>query len=65
MFLFEGAPNAFAMPGGVIGVTKSLLELLSNEAELVAILGHGIDDIPTIQHHRKIKKFPSIIAQQK
>ncbi|MCU0847145.1 MAG: M48 family metallopeptidase [Spirochaetes bacterium] len=33
-------PNAFAMPGGVIFVTKKLLETLKSESELAAILAH-------------------------
>ena len=45
VFLVKGSPNAFALPGGVIGVTKDLLHLISNEAELVAILGHEIGHI--------------------
>jgi len=33
-------PNAFAMPGGVIFVTKKLLSTLKSESELAAILAH-------------------------
>jgi predicted Zn-dependent protease len=40
VFLIEGPPNAFAMPGGSIGVTKGLFEILENEAELISILSH-------------------------
>ncbi|MFM2080178.1 MAG: hypothetical protein RLZZ219_860 [Cyanobacteriota bacterium] len=35
-----GAPNAMALPGGVILVSDELLELVRSEAELVAILAH-------------------------
>lgn len=45
VFLISGDPNAYALPGGVICVTEELLELMSNEAELVAILGHEIGHI--------------------
>lgn len=34
--------NAWALPGGKIGVTRGLLEALDNEAELAALLGHEI-----------------------
>lgn len=34
--------NAWALPGGKIGVTRGLLEAIDNEAELAAILGHEI-----------------------
>ena len=35
-------PNAWALPGGKIAVTRGLLLELDNEAELAAILGHEI-----------------------
>jgi predicted Zn-dependent protease len=33
-------PNAFALPGGYIFVTRGLLPLMQNEAELATVLGH-------------------------
>lgn len=45
VFLIEGSPNACAMPGGVICVTKGLMNILESEAELLAILGHEIGHI--------------------
>lgn len=38
-------PNAFALPGGIICITDSLLDILETEGELVAILGHEIGHI--------------------
>lgn len=38
-------PNAYAMPGGVLFVTKGLLEVLESEAELVAVFGHEIGHV--------------------
>jgi predicted Zn-dependent protease len=35
-------PNAFALPGGHIYVTRGLLALVNNEAELAGVLGHEI-----------------------
>ena len=35
-------PNAWAMPGGKIGVTRGLLVQLESENELAAVLGHQI-----------------------
>lgn len=40
IFVVEGSPNAFALPGGVIAITTGLLNMLETEAQLVAILGH-------------------------
>lgn len=45
----EPTPNAFAAPGGFIFVTRGLLVLLRNEAELVSILGHEIGHV-TARH---------------
>jgi predicted Zn-dependent protease len=45
----DPTPNAFAAPGGFIFITRGLLVLLRNEAELVAILGHEIGHV-TARH---------------
>lgn len=39
------SPNAFALPGGALFVTKGLLEILESESELVSILGHEIGHV--------------------
>ncbi len=44
-FVIEGAPNAYALPGGVICITKEMMDLFENEAELVAIIAHEIGHI--------------------
>jgi predicted Zn-dependent protease len=41
--------NAFALPGGYIYVTRGLLSLASNEAELAGVLGHEIGHV-TARH---------------
>jgi beta-barrel assembly-enhancing protease len=38
-------PNAYALPGGIILVTRSFLGLLKSEAEIVAILAHEMGHI--------------------
>lgn len=45
VFLVEGPPNAYAMPGGAICVTTGLMNILESEAELVSILGHEMGHI--------------------
>jgi predicted Zn-dependent protease len=40
--LNNSVPNAWALPGGKIGVNRGLLTELKNEAELAAVLGHEI-----------------------
>ena len=42
-------PNAFAIPGGYIFVTKGMLELCSNEAELAGAISHELMHI--VLHH--------------
>ncbi len=38
-------PNAMALPGGVVLVTRGLLDVLQSEAELVAVLAHELGHI--------------------
>ena len=40
--LNNSTPNAWALPGGKIAINRGLLQLLRNEAELAAVLGHEI-----------------------
>lgn len=42
--------NAMALPGGYIYVTRGLLALAGNEAELAGVLGHEIGHV-TARHH--------------
>ena len=41
----EQAPNAMAMPGGVLLVTRGLLGTLGSEAELAAVLAHEVGHV--------------------
>jgi predicted Zn-dependent protease len=45
----DASVNAFALPGGFIFVTRGLLVHLTNEAELVSVLGHEIGHV-TARH---------------
>ena len=38
----QGSANAFAMPGGKIGVFTGLLDFVDSDAELAAVIGHEI-----------------------
>lgn len=38
----DGTPNAWALPGGKIGIHRGLLVELANEAERAAVLGHEV-----------------------
>jgi len=45
----DPSPNAFALPGGYVFVTRGLLDLMNNEAELASVLGHEIGHV-TARH---------------
>ena len=45
----DSSPNAFAMPGGHIAITRGLLVALENEAQLAAVLGHELGHV-TARH---------------
>jgi predicted Zn-dependent protease len=45
----DPTPNAFALPGGFIFVTRGLMGLMTSEAELATVLGHEIGHV-TARH---------------
>jgi beta-barrel assembly-enhancing protease len=45
----DSSPNAFALPGGFIGISRGLLVNLDNEAQLAAVLGHEVGHV-TARH---------------
>ncbi|MDR0786586.1 MAG: M48 family metalloprotease [Gemmatimonadota bacterium] len=46
----DPTPNAFALPGGFVFVTRGLMALMGTEAQLVTVLGHEIGHV-TARHH--------------
>lgn len=45
----DSSPNAFALPGGFVAITRGLLNSIEDEAQLAAVLGHEIGHI-TARH---------------
>ena len=45
----DPTPNAFALPGGFIFVTRGMMTLMNSEAELASVLGHEIGHV-TARH---------------
>ncbi|HEV2149209.1 MAG TPA: M48 family metalloprotease [Longimicrobiaceae bacterium] len=45
----DPTPNAFALPGGYIFITRGMMNLMDSEAELAAVLGHEIGHV-TARH---------------
>lgn len=58
--------NAFASPGGIVHVTRGLLGLVKNEAELAGVLGHEITHVTAKHTVRAIQKNKviSLTAQE-
>lgn len=48
--------NAFAAPGGTIMVTRGLLGMIENEAELACVLGHEIGHVSRKHHLAVLQK---------
>jgi predicted Zn-dependent protease len=46
----DPTPNAFALPGGFIYVTRGMMALMGSEAQLVSVLGHEVAHV-TARHH--------------
>ena len=53
--------NAFAMPGGYVYVTRGLLALANNEAELAGVLAHEIGHVTRKHGEERIQQ--SVLAQ--
>ncbi len=45
--------NAFALPGGYVYITRGLLALAGNEAELAAVLAHELGHITALHHAQR------------
>ena len=53
--------NAFAMPGGYVYVTRGMLALANNEAELAGVLAHEIAHVT--EKHGEERVQQSVLAQ--
>ena len=51
--LNSGIVNAFALPGGYIYVSRGLLTLAENEAEVAGVLAHELGHINALHHGRR------------
>lgn len=48
--------NAFAVPGGAVLLTRGMLKLLANEAELACVIGHEVGHIVRRHHLALLQK---------
>jgi len=51
--LNSGIVNAFALPGGYIYISRGLLTLAENEAEVAGVLAHELGHINALHHGRR------------
>lgn len=59
--LNNSSPNAFALPGGFIAITRGLLLSMENEAQLAAVLGHEIGHV-TARHSVQEMQRSSLLS---
>jgi predicted Zn-dependent protease len=53
--------NAFAAPGGYVLITRGLYEMLDNEAQLAAVLGHEITHVVE-RHHISVMQKSALLS---
>lgn len=52
----DPSPNAFALPGGFIFITRGMLSLMTSEGELASVLGHEIGHVTARHSVNQISK---------
>lgn len=57
----DPTPNAFALPGGKIGVHTGMVELAENADQLAAVIGHEIGHV--LLHHGNERASQSMLTQ--
>ena len=60
IILDSGSVNAFAVPGGIVHITRGALAVIGSEAELAGVLGHEVAHITQKHTIKAIKKDKSI-----
>ncbi len=52
----DDTPNAFALPGGFVGINRGLFKLVGSDAELAAVLGHEIGHVAANHHAERLSR---------
>jgi predicted Zn-dependent protease len=58
----DDAANAFALPGGKIGVNTGLLKVAKNQNQLATVLGHEVSHV--LAHHSNERVSQSLMVEQ-
>lgn len=58
------AANSYACPGGIIFITKGMLQNIRNEAELACVLGHEVAHVSRLHGVMEIEKQKNQIAAE-
>lgn len=57
----DKSPNAFALPGGKVGVNTGMFNLIRSQDELAAVLGHEIGHVVAQHHNERVSR--QLVAQ--
>lgn len=57
----DKTPNAFALPGRKIGVNSGMLDLVQNDAQLAAVIGHEVGHV--LARHASERASMGLLAQ--
>lgn len=52
----DDSPNAFALPGGKVGVNTGIFSVARNQDQLAAVIGHEIGHVVSRHHDERITK---------
>jgi len=54
--MVDKEPNAFALPGGKVGVNTGILSVAKNQDQLAAVIGHEIGHVISRHHEERITR---------
>jgi len=57
----DDSPNAFALPGGKVGVNTGMFKLVRSQDELAAVIGHEIGHVVARHHNERVSR--QLVAQ--
>ncbi len=52
----DSTPNAFALPGGYVGVNSGLFQVVEGEDQLAAVIGHEIGHVAARHHAERVSR---------